>query len=106
MMNKKFIKTVENFTCKHCGHKVKGSGYTNHCPKCLYSKHVDVNPGDRQETCNGIMEPINFEMKKGQYILLHKCKKCGVIKKNKLSINDNLNILPKIAESIAKKTFF
>jgi len=41
-MVRKFSKKVENFTCEACGNKVKGSGYTDHCPNCLYSKHVDV----------------------------------------------------------------
>ncbi|HCR42265.1 TPA: hypothetical protein DIV45_02815, partial [Patescibacteria group bacterium] len=41
MDRKNFIRTKEDFTCENCGHRVKGSGYTNHCPKCLYSQHVD-----------------------------------------------------------------
>ena len=44
-------------------------GYScrNHCPNCLYSKHVDKNPGDRQEDCHGMLEPIGIEIdsKKG-----------------------------------------
>ncbi|MBR6751902.1 MAG: RNHCP domain-containing protein, partial [Alphaproteobacteria bacterium] len=44
---KQFVKRVENFTCAHCGAEVFGNGYTNHCPKCLWSRHVDNNPGDR-----------------------------------------------------------
>ena len=42
-----FTRKVEDFTCEHCGREVHGNGYTNHCPHCLHSKHVDVNPGDR-----------------------------------------------------------
>ena len=33
-----FTKKIEDFTCDHCGYNVKGKGYTNHCPKCLWSK--------------------------------------------------------------------
>lgn len=52
------------------------------------------------------MEPINFELKKGEHVLIHKCQKCGAVKRNKMAKNDNLKVLPKLAESIAKKTFF
>jgi len=34
-MGKKFTKRVENFTCEICGTKVKGTGFTDHCPRCL-----------------------------------------------------------------------
>ena len=63
MMTKKFQRTKEDFTCEKCGLVVKGSGYTNHCSRCLWSKHVDVNPGDRQTTCQGFMEPVGVELK-------------------------------------------
>ncbi|MEA1909889.1 MAG: RNHCP domain-containing protein, partial [Patescibacteria group bacterium] len=63
MEKKNFIKTTEDFTCEHCGYNVKGTGYTNHCPKCLYSKHVDDVPGDRKNKCNGLMAPIGVELR-------------------------------------------
>ena len=58
---KGFTKTVEDFNCAHCGAVVHGNGYTNHCPHCLYSRHVDNNPGDRLATCGGMMRPISDE---------------------------------------------
>jgi len=51
---KKFQKKKEDFKCEKCGREVIGTGYTNHCPDCLWSKHVDVNPGDRQSKCLGL----------------------------------------------------
>lgn len=41
-------------------------------------------PGDRQNECRGVMDPIKVETdpKKG-YIILHKCRKCGEIKRNR-----------------------
>jgi hypothetical protein len=100
---RQFKRTIENFTCGHCGTKVKGTGYTNHCPNCLYSKHVDINPGDRAETCGGLMPPIDFDLEKGEYILIHKCEKCGTVKKNQLVKNDNMDALIKLSGSVAKK---
>ena len=40
----------EDFICENCGKDVEKSSYTarDHCPYCLYSKHVDINPGDRK----------------------------------------------------------
>lgn len=45
-MYSKFIEIDEEFICENCGHKVQRLGYScrNHCPYCLYSKHVDINP--------------------------------------------------------------
>jgi len=47
---KKFHMIDEDFTCENCNEEVKALGYTarDHCPYCLYSKHVDKNPGDRE----------------------------------------------------------
>lgn len=91
-MNKKnFIKNTEDFICENCGHKVKGDGYTNHCPKCLYSKHVDNIPGDRANKCNGLMAPVGIDYKNQQYSVTHKCLRCGEVKHNKISPDDDFN---------------
>lgn len=90
---KHFIKNKENFNCENCGKKVFGDGYTNHCPYCLYSKHVDVFPGDRDDACGGIMEPIKIENKNGSYIILHKCVFCRKEKRNKSQENDSFDVI-------------
>ncbi len=105
-MSKKFQRKIEDFTCAHCQFKVIGSGYTNHCPKCLWSRHVDVNPGDRLNTCGGMMKPVAIELDHGDKILTHQCKKCGLKKRNKVSPADNINALLKLSESLAKNTDF
>ena len=88
---KRFTKKIENFTCAHCGAEVLGNGYTNHCPKCLWSCHVDNNPGDRQSNCLGMMRPISIEQKGGEFIITHKCEKCGKKIKQKTSENDDMD---------------
>ena len=99
-MLSKFTKIDEEFICENCGNKVKKLGYTsrNHCPICLYSKHLDINPGDRQENCHGLLEPIGLEIsnKKG-YVIIFKCKKCGAIRKNKSAEDDNKELLIKLS---------
>ena len=67
-----FKRKIEDFVCGNCGENIKGDGYTNHCPKCLWSKHVDINPGDRASDCGGLMEPSKMEAKGGDYDLTHK----------------------------------
>jgi hypothetical protein len=93
---KKFQRKIEDFTCNQCGFSVKGNGYTNHCPKCLWSRHVDINPGDRSATCGGMMEPSGIELKEGECDITHICKKCGKVQKNKSAKDDDFDILIKI----------
>lgn len=87
-MVKKFSRCIEDFVCESCGEEVKGNGYTNHCPFCLYSKHIDKNPGDRKNICLGLMEPIAVEEKNKKYIIVHQCMKCGEVKRNQSAEND------------------
>ena len=87
---KRFQRTREDFNCEKCGLRVQGDGYTNHCPRCLWSRHVDVRPGDRAEICGGMMEPVSVEEKGGEYILTHKCVKCGVSRRINTTPQDNI----------------
>lgn len=96
MPSLKFKKKKEDFVCENCGEEVGGDGYTNHCPHCLFSKHVDNYPGDRAADCGGLMEPIDTEESGGEWKVIQKCRKCGKIHKNKLSVIDNFDHLVKI----------
>ncbi|MFA5319276.1 MAG: RNHCP domain-containing protein, partial [Candidatus Paceibacterota bacterium] len=78
-MTQNFKRKIEDFVCENCGARVPGNGFTNHCPKCLWSKHVDINPGDRAESCGGLMEPIGMALEKGKYVITQKCLACGRI---------------------------
>ncbi len=91
--SKKFQRTKEDFICEQCGSHMHGSGYTNHCTGCLWSKHVDVNPGDRQATCRGLMRPIGVVFKGGECIILHKCVSCGFEKRNKSAPDDDFDAI-------------
>jgi len=88
---KKFKRNIEDFTCENCGLQVKGNGYTNHCPRCLYSKHVDVNPGDRASLCGGLMVPIGIKIENGIFFIYQKCIKCGFIKRNSKVAADDMD---------------
>ena len=97
---KQFTKTTENFTCAHCGADVLGNGYTNHCPKCLWSRHVDNNPGDRQSDCGGMMRPISVEQKNSKFVITHQCEKCGKVIKQHTSENDDIDTIIAISSDL------
>ncbi len=84
-----FSKKIEDFSCERCGCSVKGNGYTNHCPKCLWSKHVDLFPGDRLARCGGMMEPVLAKEERRRRRVTHRCVRCGYEKINDLSSEDN-----------------
>ena len=98
MQQKKFQKKKEDFVCENCGIENTGDGYTNHCHQCLHSKHVDINPGDRAEECCGIMKPIGLENKNDVFYIVHKCQKCGAIKRNKAQKGDDFNKLIELSK--------
>ncbi|MDR3208951.1 MAG: RNHCP domain-containing protein [Rickettsiales bacterium] len=95
-MAKRFQRKIEDFICENCGAKVAGNGYTNHCPECLCSKDVDINPGDRASACGGLMRPVAVEVGKDGFVILHECAKCGKKRRNKSAENDNFDTILKI----------
>ena len=101
MVKRKFIRKKEDFICERCGAEVKGDGYTNHCPKCLWSKHVDVDPGDRASACLGLMAPVRIESGKDSYAIIHRCIKCGYEKRNKVSPADDFSMVVEIQRAFA-----
>jgi len=100
MQEKGFQKKKEDFVCENCGHKVEGTGYTDHCPSCLFSKHVDINPGDRKADCGGTMVPQEIETKGGDYIIHYLCEKCGYKHRIKSSPDDNFEEMLKLAKTV------
>lgn len=100
MSNLGFKRKIENFICDHCGQEVKGDGYTNHCPNCLWSRHVDNQPGDRQALCQGMMEPIGLMVSGHKQIIVHKCEKCQKTIKNKVQEDDNREEIIKLSRKI------
>ena len=89
----------EEFICENCGKKVNKLNYSarDHCPFCLYSKHVDINPGDRKNNCKGLLKPIGIEKFRDTYKILYKCEKCGQLHKNIMAKDDNMNKIIEIS---------
>lgn len=89
------------FECANCNKFVPYASYgtknRNHCPFCLYSLHVDRLVGDRKENCRGLMVPIGVVHKKdGEEVLVHKCEKCGFVRKNRVAGDDSISNVAKL----------
>lgn len=96
---KRFTMRDEEFVCDKCGKLVSRLNYTarDHCPYCLYSKHVDIMPGDRMNTCKGLLKPIGIEKFKDTYKILYKCESCQMEHKNIVAKDDDMNEIIKLS---------
>lgn len=101
----------KQFVCQHCGRTVSpeaaGTHHRNHCPWCLRSVHVDDRAGDRASSCGGIMEPIAVSVRRGnEWILIHRCTRCGALKGNRIAGDDNeLALMSLAVRPIAQPPF-
>ena len=100
----------DSFTCGHChrfvGSLPSGGNHRNHCPYCLYSRHVDAErSGDRASPCGGMMAPIGaFQRPNGEHVLVHRCERCGFERFNRLGADDDFELtlsLPVVAPRTA-----
>lgn len=99
---KRFTMKNEDFICENCGKEVQKASKTarDHCPYCLYSKHLDILPGDRLNMCRGLMKPIGIEKFKNTFKIIYECTHCKDIHKNIALHDDNMDLL--ISLSIQK----
>lgn len=90
---KKFNMIDNEFICENCHKKVSKLNYSarDHCNHCLYSKHVDINPGDRMNDCLGLLVPTDVEKFKDTYKIIYKCEKCHKLHKNIMAKDDNFD---------------
>ncbi len=97
-----FIQNNESFVCDNCGAKVEPhpSSSRDHCPFCLWCKHVDIGPGDRKNPCKGLMEPIGLDTREGKTQIIFKCVKCGITRKNIVAPDDNSDKIVELSVNI------
>jgi hypothetical protein len=92
-----------SFRCVRCGLDVPldapGTAHRNHCPSCLWSRHVDDDvPGDRDSDCHASMEPIAIHVRRGgEWVLVHRCTGCDTVHLNRTAGDDNPLVLVHIA---------
>lgn len=96
---KKFNMIDEEFICENCNKKVDKLRYSarDHCPFCLYSKHVDISPGDRANECKGLLKPISIEKFKNTFKIIYKCEKCNQLHKNIVANDDNFDLIVELS---------
>lgn len=88
---KQFTKNNENFICENCGKEVPEhpTSSRDHCCFCLFSKHVDINPGDRLNTCRALLKPIGIKTSNGKTQIVYTCTKCSARVFNIISSDDS-----------------
>jgi hypothetical protein len=99
-----------SFTCTRCRLIVNASPYgtahRNHCPRCLWSRHVDNAPGDRMAGCHGGMEPIAVAVRRDEWAIIHRCGTCGTLKQNRIAGDDDAaHLLALAARPLANPPF-
>ena len=97
---KKFNELDAEFICENCHKHVDRLNYSSrdHCNYCLYSKHVDINPGDRLNDCRGLLKPIGIEKHKDTFKIIYRCEKCRKMHKNIMARDDNMDIIIEISK--------
>ncbi len=90
-----------SFICENCGKRVSlrapGTHNRNHCPYCLYSLHLDNDPGDRRSVCRGKMAPVGKMYKKdGEEVVVHRCERCGFERRNRVAGDDDVEMVDKL----------
>jgi hypothetical protein len=92
-----------SFRCAHCrldvSERAPGTAHRNHCPNCLWSRHVDDDvPGDRAAECGSLMEAIAITVRgDGEWVLVHRCAGCDEIHLNRSAGDDNPLALLRLA---------
>ena len=99
-MSKNDTRNEDGFACNHCRKNVSlrapGTRHRNHCPWCLWSRHVSVSlvEHDRKSECRGLMEPIAiYSQKDGEWSLVHRCVDCDLIRTNRVAGDDDETLL-------------
>jgi hypothetical protein len=99
------------FHCVRCNQPVAsqtfGTAHRNHCPYCLWSRHVDDTPGDRAADCGAAMEPVAvWSRPGGDWALIHRCRGCGDLHSNRIAGDDSeLALVSLAARALAQPPF-
>ncbi len=116
-MKHHFDTITSDFRCRHCHNFVStdpllsGVNNRNHCPYCLYSRHMDLyEAGDRLSACKAEMKPLGLVLKRtnkkygsrqGELMIIHQCVECGSVSINRIAADDdNETILAIFAGSL------
>jgi hypothetical protein len=108
------IYDTQDFKCRNCGffvtanRELSGVNNRNHCPRCLWSRHMDITPGDRRSDCLSRMEPAGLSVKQvikkygsanGELMVIHFCTGCEKVSINRIAADDDPHVLLGIYEA-------
>jgi hypothetical protein len=111
---------MKDFICENCGKhvindQVIGTAYRNHCPFCLWSKHLGQGkPNNKIIPCHKLMEPIGLTFKQegydkftgkpkqGEIMIVHECLGCGHTSINRIAGDDSETKLLELLNSKVK----
>lgn len=103
------LHTFGDFRCVRChnivssAHLLSGVNNRNHCPYCLWSRHLDLHSaGDRLSACKSPMQPVALTTKRnrnkyrsghGEVMLVHQCAGCDSVSINRIAADDDAQTL-------------
>lgn len=116
--NKGAYTLEQGFACVQCDQFVScapivaGVQNRNHCPACLWSRHLDWREaGDRLCGCRAAMQPIGLTTKlsrnkyarerDGELMLIHRCTGCTKIVINRIAGDDSAAAILEVFASTA-----
>jgi hypothetical protein len=84
----------EGFQCSHCKKEIPIGGVMirDHCPFCLWGRHLDRIPGDRAAECGGEMKPMSFSISGGKRWIHYSCTLCSHLFRVRAHPDDALEI--------------
>jgi hypothetical protein len=96
-----------------CDPALAGVQNRNHCPYCLWSRHLDWRiAGDRLAGCRATMQPIGLTIKRsrnkyagerdGELMLIHRCTICAKVAINRIAADDSDAAIVQIFDSSAQ----
>ena len=102
MSTKRAARREDGFSCVRCRAPVPAAAWgtknRNHCPRCLWSRHVDDEIGDRRSACAQAMEPIAVAARPdGEWAIVHRCTGCGHLRANRIAGDDDERALLALA---------
>jgi hypothetical protein len=89
------------FQCGNCGHNVPPhpTSSRDHCNECLHSKHVDIIPGDRKNTCGGDLKPVGYLKSGDKEQILYKCGCCNGSARCVVAPDDNRSKIIELSQT-------
>jgi hypothetical protein len=112
------LQSFGDFRCAHChqivssAHLLSGVNNRNHCPYCLWSRHLDLYAaGDRLSACKAPMQPVALTTKRGrnkyargrgELMLVHRCMDCWGVSINRIAADDDAATLLEVFRASLK----